>query len=981
VSEERLYAEVVVNRPTSPGERLGERGGFTYAIPPSLRPQVRLGHLVRVPFGGVRQVGVVVGFPSEPPAGAELRPLEAILDPEPVLLPHQLALARFLARTQLAPLARCVALMLPPGLFPPPEVLLEALPASPEDLAALSPEDRRILDLVRARSPLSLRALRQRVGQPWPSAYRRLLRLIHLGLVARRAGDALPRLRPRRAETVRLAAAWEAVPEALATLGRESEQARLLLALLRSPDPLPEAEALCRAAGARMASLRALERRGWVRVLPARTWVEWLPPLEDAARLAEEMRPRAPAQARALALLAEAGGRASVEDLKASGASRKAFAALEDRGWVRLWEEPAQAMLLLDEEEALSALAELRDVARALEVLRFLRQEGRPVWIGGVYAQTSADRATLQALEAAGLVALEEQESPRDPLAGLSFPPEAPPTLTPDQEAVWREVEQGIAQCLAPEKPPEGGPPVFLLHGVTGSGKTEIYLRALERALALGRQAVVLVPEIALTPQTIRRFAVRFPGRVTTLHSGLSPGERYDQWRRVRAGQVDVVVGARSALFAPLPRLGLIVLDEEHEPSYKESRPPCYHAREAALELARLTGSVVLLGSATPSLESYHRAQEGMFRLLSLPQRIFRPVSPEPAGKVQVVPGSLPPVHIVDMRQELRAGNRSIFSRRLQQALDETLAQGEQAILFLNRRGSATFVLCRDCGHVLQCPRCELPLTYHRAGEALRCHHCGFQMAPPALCPACGSARIRYFGTGTQRVEEAVKARWPQARVLRWDLDTARTKGAHERILHQFATRQADVLVGTQMVAKGLDLPWVTLVGVVAADTALNLPDFRAAERTFQLLTQVAGRAGRSPRGGQVVVQTYLPEHYAVQAASRHDFGAFYQEEMAFRRRMGYPPFGRLARLLFVHTRWAVCQQETERVARWLEERLAELGLPGSALLGPVPCFFARERGRFRWHLVLRTADPVRVLEGVPLGPGWRVDVDPVDLL
>ncbi|MGQ9458753.1 MAG: replication restart helicase PriA [Anaerolineae bacterium] len=981
MSEERLYAEVVVNRPISPGEQLGGKGGFTYLVPPSLRPQVRLGQLVRVPFGDVRQVGVVVGF-GPPPEGMDVRPVEAILDPEPVLLPHQLALARFLARTQLAPLARCVALMLPPGLFPPPEVLLEALPASPEDLAALSGEDRRILDLVRAGSPLSLRALRRRARQPWPSAYRRLLRLIRLGLVARRSGDARPRLRPRRAETVRLAVAWEAVPEALATLGRESELARLLLSLLRSRDPLPEAEALCRATGSRMASLRALERKGWVRVLPARAWVEWLPPLDDAARLAEEVRGRAPAQAQAIALLAEAGGRSPQEDLEASGASREALAALERRGWVRRWEESAQAMLLLGEEEALSALAELRGVARALEVLRFLRQEGRPVWIGGVYAQTAASRATLQALEEAGLIALEDREVPRDPLAGLSFPAEKPPALTPDQEAVWQELERGIALWLAPGRPPrEERPPVFLLHGVTGSGKTELYLRALERTLALGRQAVVLVPEIALTPQTIRRFAMRFPGRVTTLHSGLSPGERYDQWRRVRAGQVDVVIGPRSALFAPLPRLGLIVLDEEHETSYKESRPPCYHAREAALELARLTGSVVLLGSATPSLESAHRAQEGAFRLLSLPQRIFRPASPEGVGEVQAVPGPLPPVHIVDMREELRAGNRSIFSRRLRQALDEALSRGEQAILFLNRRGSATFVLCRDCGHVLQCPRCELPLTYHRAGEALRCHHCGFQMAPPGRCPACGSARIRYFGTGTQRVEEAVKVHWPQARVLRWDLDTARTRGAHERTLHQFATRQADVLVGTQMVAKGLDLPWVTLVGVVAADTALNLPDFRAAERTFQLLTQVAGRAGRSPRGGQVVVQTYLPEHYAIQAASRHDFAAFYREEMAFRRRMGYPPFGRLARLLFVHSRWSVCQRETGRVAEWLEGRLAELGLPGSALLGPVPCFFVRERGRFRWHLVVRAADPVRVLEGVPLGPGWRVDVDPVDLL
>lgn len=978
-----LYAEVVVNRPISPSERLGEGGGFTYRIPPSLQTQVRLGHLVRVPFGDVRQVGVVVGFPAEPlPENVDLRPVEAILDPEPVLTSVQLEMARWLAHTYMAPLSRCVALMLPPGLFPPPEVLLEPCPATPGDVDGLPAEDRRLLDLIREKGPLSLRSLRRRAGAPWPSVYRRLRRLIRLGLVTRRPGDALPRVRPRRAETVRLVAAWEAVPEVLGTMGRDSAQARLLLALMRSEDPLPEVDALCRAAGCRVGALRALERRGWVRILPVRVWVEALLPPEELNRLAQEALGRAPAQRRALSLLVEAGGRVLLDDLVSAGASRGAVAALERRGWVRRVQEESQAMLLLDGEEALAALAELRNLSRALEVLRFLRQEGTPVWVGGVYAHTRADRATLRALERAGLVALQEQESMRDPLAGLAFPQEAAPPLTPDQEVVWQEVSRSLDRWLGRVRPEGEDPPVYLLHGVTGSGKTEVYLRALERTLRQGRQAVVLVPEIALTPQTVRRFAMRFPGRVTTLHSGLSAGERYDQWRRVRSGEVDVVVGPRSALFAPFQCLGLVVVDEEHEGAYKEPRPPCYHAREAALQLARLTGAVVILGSATPSLESYHRAQEGAFHLLALPQRILRPApGGEGPGRPRVVAGSLPPVHVVDMRQELKAGNRGIFSRLLAQALDATLTAGQQAILFLNRRGSATFVLCRDCGHVLQCPRCELPLTYHRAGEALRCHHCGFATGLPGQCPACGSVRIRYFGTGTQRVEEAVRARWPQARVLRWDLDTTRTKGAHERILHLFATRQADVLVGTQMVAKGLDLPWVTLVGVVAADTSLNLPDFRAAERTFQLLTQVAGRAGRSPRGGRVVVQTYAPDHYAIQAASRHDFAGFYRQEVAYRRRMGYPPFGRLARLLFLHARWATCQRETERVASWLERRLAGLGLPGSALIGPVPCFFQRERGRFRWHLVLRTADPVRVLAGAPLGPGWRVDVDPLDLL
>lgn len=1002
--ENPLYAEVIVNRPIVSSGEGGGGGGFTYVVPPPLRPQIRLGQLVRVPFQEIHQVGMVVGFPPVPPPGeVHLKAVEAILDPTPALDVHQLALARWLARTQLAPLSRCVALMLPPGLFPPPETLLEAVSEAGEVALSLPEEDLQLLALIREKGPLSPRSLRRRVGWPWPSIRRRLGRLIRQGLVRRTTGDALPRIRVRRENQVRLKVPWERVPEALSTLGRDSGPARLLGALIQSPDPLPELDKLCHVAQCDRSAIRALESRGWAQVLPGQTWVELaISPAEVEAVLEEVLR-RMPAQARALRQVAGAGGPVSLDDLIAAGASRSALRALEERGLIRQTEEPAQVMLLLDPEGVLDALAELRGTSRGLAVLRLLREEGRPLWVGGVYAQTSANRATLRALERASLIALGDQEVVRDPLAGMAFPPEEPPTLTADQESVWKAIQSELEAWLrggetspipptpfsAP--PARGGvrgeedagkapPPVFLLHGVTGSGKTEIYLRALDLILGLGGQAVVLVPEIALTPQTIRRFAVRFPGRVTTLHSDLSAGERYEQWRRIRAGQADVVVGPRSALFAPLPRLCLIVMDEEHDASYKESRPPYYHAREVALHLARLKGAAVILGSATPSIESYHRAQRGEFHLLSLPQRIFRAGGPASTGGRGVV-GALPPVDVVDMRQELKAGNRGMFSRRLSEAMGETLAAGQQAILLLNRRGSATFVLCRDCGHVLLCPRCELPLTYHREGEALHCHHCGFRAAPPGRCPACGSVRIRYFGVGTQRVEQAVKAQWPAARVVRWDRDTTRSKGAHERILSQFASREADVLVGTQMVAKGLDLPWVTLVGVVSADTALHLPDFRSAERTFQLLTQVAGRAGRSPLGGQVVVQTYSPEHYAIRAASRHDFVGFYRREMEFRRKMGYPPFSRLARLLFLHSRWSVCQEETARLARWLEGRLAELGLPGSALIGPVPCFFQRERGRFRWQLLIRTADPVRVLQGAPLGPGWRVDVDPVDLL
>jgi primosomal protein N' (replication factor Y) len=532
---------------------------------------------------------------------------------------------------------------------------------------------------------------------------------------------------------------------------------------------------------------------------------------------------------------------------------------------------------------------------------------------------------------------------------------------------------------------------------VTGSGKTEIYLRALTEVVRQGRQAIVLVPEIALTPQTVHRFAARFPGRVAVLHSGLTPGQRYDEWRRVRAGQVDVVVGARSAIFAPMPNLGLIVLDEEHEWSYKQEQTPRYHARDAALKLAELTSAVVILGSATPAVESYRRAERGQYQLLELPQRIVarrdwlnaeraryhRPAVREEGPTPLTIYRELPPVQVIDMRAELKAGNRSIFSRALDQALRDVLRAGEQTILFLNRRGAATFVMCRDCGHVLRCRRCDVPLTYHEGekGKELLCHYCNRRYPQPERCPACDSPRIRYFGIGTQRVEAEVGKAYPQARVLRWDRDTARSGAAHERFLDAFAHHQADVLIGTQMVAKGLDLPLVTLVGVISADTALHFPDFRSTERTFQLLAQVAGRAGRSSLGGRAIVQTYTPDHYAIQAASRHDYVDFYRREIDFRREQGYPPFSQLARLVYSHSQGARAEAEARQVHEVLRARVRAEGLGGVALVGPAPAYRHRLRGRYRWQILVRAADVHPVLEGVEFGPGWTVDVDPMHLL
>ncbi len=660
--------------------------------------------------------------------------------------------------------------------------------------------------------------------------------------------------------------------------------------------------------------------------------------------------------------------------------------------------------------EALSDLkARQPQMERYAAIIDFLRTENAPVWISAVYAATNSTIADLKKLEAAGVVALEEEEVWRDSLAGRTFDVVEPPKLTPEQEAAWRQIALSLRGAQATKQSPDDSEiasqnplamtQYFLLHGVTGSGKTEIYMRALAEIIAQGKQGIMLVPEISLTPQTIRRFGARFK-RMAVFHSRLALGERYDTWRRCRDGQVDVVIGSRSALFAPLPRLGLIAIDEEHEPAYKQDTTPHYHAREAALELARLTGAVVILGSATPDLRTYYRAMRGEFTLLEMPKRIMGHRGVIESEVSQFVIGNsrlavhevgadyedaryleLPPVEIVDLRAELKAGNRSIFSRVLQREMARVLAAREQIILFLNRRGTATFILCRDCGNVFKCKRCDNPMTYHGVGDALVCHHCNRRDRVPTKCPYCGSARIRYFGAGTQKIDEEIQAMFPKARTLRWDWDVTRGKESHEAILEKFIQHQADILIGTQMIAKGLDLPLVTLVGVISADTSLNLPDFRAGERTFQLLTQVAGRAGRSILGGKVIVQTYNPEHYAIVAASTHDYGAFYAREIAFRREQNYPPFSRLIRLLYANVNEKRAQDESARLHRALTTRIAQRGLPALDLIGPAPAFFHRVRGEYRYQILLRGREPHALIEDIALPLGWRVDVDPVSVL
>ncbi len=636
------------------------------------------------------------------------------------------------------------------------------------------------------------------------------------------------------------------------------------------------------------------------------------------------------------------------------------------------------------------ALDEARGTARYRRPLAILAEADRPLWRDELYELWGDGRpanaaALLRDLESMGLVAVAERVRFRDPLEGRAYRRTSAPLLTGEQAAAWESV---YAQGFGPAAK-EGGSR-FLLHGVTGSGKTEIYLRAIEETLARGKQAIVLIPEIALAPQTVARFAGRFPGRVTVIHSALNAGERYDVWRALRAGEFDIVVGPRSALFAPVPHLGLIVIDEEHESTYKQdaeewgSRAVFYDARTVARRLAEISGSVLIMGSATPSLEAYYEAMQGGATLISLPQRVVghAPAVAEGALVEVTAYGGLPPVELVDMRQELRAGNRSVFSRSLQSELLATLDAGEQAIFFLNRRGTSTFVMCRDCGYVAQCPSCESPLIYHEGVSRLVCHRCNTRAPIPERCPECQSARIRYFGSGTEQIERRLREVAPTARLLRWDADTTSARGSHEALLQRFAAHEADVLVGTQMIAKGLDLPLVTLVGVVAADVGLHMPDFRAGERAFQLLTQVAGRAGRSRRGGRVVIQSYTPEHYAIQAAALHDYHAFYKREMAFRREQGYPPLRRMARMVFWEKNPQKARNEPKRLAAELRAEIKTLALEDETrLFGPAPAFFARSRGFYRWQLLLLADDPAAIVRRLDFPYGWRVDIDPVTTL
>ncbi|WP_429884362.1 primosomal protein N' [Geoalkalibacter halelectricus] len=599
---------------------------------------------------------------------------------------------------------------------------------------------------------------------------------------------------------------------------------------------------------------------------------------------------------------------------------------------------------------------------RQREVLAWLRERGEAS-LAEIAAQFPAPHAVLKRLVELEMLSVREAERRRDPFFAAPPPADARPTPSADQQRALELVLESLAaRRFAP----------MLLHGVTGSGKTEVYLQAISATLGQGRQALVLVPEIALTPQLVARFRARFRDadqRVAVLHSGLSDGERYDAWRAIARGEISIVIGARSAIFAPLPDLGIIVVDEEHEAGYKQGEGWRYHARDLALLRAQRCAAVVILGSATPAMTSFHRARTGATAYLSLSERILgRP---------------LPEVSLVDLSGRRLSG---ALAPELVEALAENLARREQSLLLLNRRGFAPFLLCRECGATFRCPNCEITLTYYQSHRHLRCHYCDYVQRPPQQCPDCGGTSLDPEGAGTERLEEELAAAFPGARIARMDRDTTRRKGAHQGLIEGMELGAIDILIGTQMVAKGHDFPGVTLVGVVGADASLNFPDFRSAERTFALLTQVAGRAGRGERPGRVLIQTYAPAHHALTCAARHDYLAFYEQEIAFRRDLGYPPFGHLINLVLSGNQPAQVESRGAELAAELDQVSA-----GVEVLGPAPCALARLRGRTRFQILLKAAARPPLHRLLAAVDAWRrklprtlnlaIDVDPLDML
>lgn len=620
-------------------------------------------------------------------------------------------------------------------------------------------------------------------------------------------------------------------------------------------------------------------------------------------------------------------------------------------------QEKRSVVLLASEEEARKQLEQFErknSTARARLLSALLAEREIPYEV--VTGKLNITAAVIRVLEELGLLFVRRETTYRDPLHFMKNLVEdrsrdrnvpiqrkgsQPPGMKAGEDITLNEEQQQIVDRITADQA-EGHPATYLIHGVTGSGKTAVYIELIARAAAQEKQSIVLIPEIALTFQTVMRFYKRFGGRVSILNSRMSAGERYDQFLRAKNGELDVMIGPRSALFTPFSNLGFIIIDEEHETSYKSETVPRYHARETAITRAQMCGASVVLGSATPSVDSYYRAEQGEYKLLALDKRVEeRP---------------LPDCEIVDLREELSHGNRSILSDRLQELMEERLKENQQIMLFLNRRGVSGFVSCRACGHVFKCPHCDVSLSWHNNGK-LVCHYCGYQEPAAKLCPKCGSKYVGGFKAGTQKIEQVVKERFPEARVLRMDFDTTRSKEGHEKILSAFANHEADILVGTQMIVKGHDFPEVTLVGILAADLSLYVSDYHGAERTFQLLTQAAGRAGRGNKKGQVVIQTYSPDHYSIELAARQDYQGFFEQEMAYRRLMKYPPIWHMMVMLVASAE----QESAERLAELLGDKLRksqENGqITGLVMIGPADAAVAKVNDIYKKVIYLKHED------------------------
>ncbi|GAC1402066.1 MAG: hypothetical protein NVS4B12_12670 [Ktedonobacteraceae bacterium] len=848
---------------------------LTYLVPEELQADLRAGQLVAVPYGERLVEGIVwmisdesTDIPTFDSDDGVLRPLHAILDSEPALLPHQRALAEWMADYYVTPLAFVALMMLPPGLMQRSQVVLHLVTdETPVAASEQTLRTRALIGMLLAEGELDVERLKEMLG---PKRAKEVLKeALESGLIQREAQLHTPQAKPRVQRIVLLIAQ----SETLASWRKQVEEV--------AQHNMMQAAAIVMA--------------------------------PDHVR-------RRP------------GGKAGAK-----------------KNDTHVWAVPgATSTLTLSEDDKERLLA--RRLLAAVDLLQQAPASGQ-YWTPGMLCKAcELTEKQLQPLVQKQIILIEKTEVRRNPFLGRTIPASTPLRLTSSQQ-------QALEHILGVASHP------ILLHGVTGSGKTEVYLQALAAIIAQGKRGIVLVPEIALTTQAVQRIAGRFPERVAVIHSELSAGERYDEWRRIRAGKVDVVIGSRSALFAPLPDLGIIIIDEEHEAAYKQGeRKPTYHARSSALTLGKILGIPVVLGSATPSVETFYRAEQGVYHLVELPGRIG---------------ASLPPVEIVDLRTELHTGNTSIISRRLQEELENVLSKRQQAILFLNRRGAASCVLCRDCGFVAICDRCDIPLTYHSTERILLCHYCGRKSKMLQFCPNCNSSGIRYFGLGTEKVQDTIQKSFPDARLLRWDKDTARNRRAHEQLLDRFANREADIMIGTQMIAKGLDLPGVTLVGVVSADIALNLPDYSSPERAFTLLTQVAGRAGRGSEAGRVIIQTFNPQHFCIDAASRHDYHEFYKAEIEARQRYGYPPFRQFVKFTYSHENRHRCQNEALLLAERLNAWIERLQLSNTDVVGPAPAMMERIRSKYRWQLIARGPDLHQLLRVVD-APDWEVDIDPV---